>query len=199
MSPNFEQCYHFTVSKEGRWSDRPKSVDPGGKTMRGLTLKAYSEWLGRKATPTELRNISEAVHKRVFHDMYWVKAGCDKMILPVAAVVFDTAIHSGPYRAVRILQESLNHYRKKYGFEPIKVDGVMGSKTSSAVNSAASFNLAIDMVIRRLAFMTSLSNWHANSRGWAKQRIHDLWRFVEECHEHVRREDAEFERKRLAS
>ena len=189
MTDWFKLCYDWTVLKEGGWSDRSLVDDPGGKTMRGLTLKTYSAYLGRRATPTELRNISSTEHAKVFRQLFWKKCRCEKMIGPVAAAVFDTAIHSGEYRAIRILQEALKHYG-----HDIEVDGEIGSETLSALNATASQNLAIEMIIRRARFMTSLSNWHSNSRGWINNRIVGLWRHVENCNRIVIENDIAYER-----
>ena len=73
----FEVCLPRILEHEGGWSDHPS--DPGGATMKGVTLETYSNWLGKKATKDELRNIPSSHLNTIYRDNYWKTAACDKL------------------------------------------------------------------------------------------------------------------------
>lgn len=71
MKDNFEACLVEVLKHEGGWADHPK--DPGGATMKGVTIGTYSTWLGRQATKDELRNIPDEHLRQIYKAWYWDK------------------------------------------------------------------------------------------------------------------------------
>ena len=101
----FSKVLSNTLHHEGLWSD--DSRDPGGATMKGVTLRTYSDWLGRQATKDELRKIPDDHLEAIYRKGYWDKIKGDELaaISPgLAACVFDFAVNSGPGRAAKALQ-----------------------------------------------------------------------------------------------
>ena len=45
MIDNFEYCLSVVLENEGGWSDHPR--DPGGATMKGVTLKTFRAYFGQ--------------------------------------------------------------------------------------------------------------------------------------------------------
>ena len=102
---HFPKILSNTLHHEGSWSDHVK--DPGGATMKGITLKTYSDYLGRPAMKDELRRIPDDHLEAIYRKGYWDKVRGDELaaISPgLAAAVFDFAVNSGPGRAAKALQ-----------------------------------------------------------------------------------------------
>lgn len=102
---HFPKILAMTLHHEGGWSDHVK--DPGGATMKGITMKTYSDFLGRPAMKDELRRIPDDHLEAIYRRGYWDKVRGDELaaISPgLAAVVFDFAVNSGPGRAAKALQ-----------------------------------------------------------------------------------------------
>lgn len=57
MDRNFRRALPLVLKHEGGWADHPK--DPGGATMKGVTLATFRRYVKADATKTDLRNISE--------------------------------------------------------------------------------------------------------------------------------------------
>ena len=71
METNFKNSLSRVLHHEGGWADHPK--DPGGATMKGVTLKVYREHFGEGKTKDELRNISESELEQIYKSGYWNK------------------------------------------------------------------------------------------------------------------------------
>ena len=102
MKTNFEECLKFVLHHEGLWADDPH--DPGGATMKGVTIGVYKEYMGRDVTKDELRNIPQEHLLNIYKTRYWDKAKCDELSSGLDLVVFDLAVNGGVGRAARILQ-----------------------------------------------------------------------------------------------
>jgi lysozyme family protein len=149
----------FSDEVEGGWSDRPKNEDPGGKTMRGITLGCYSDFLGRAATPEELRQITEEKAREIAITMFWNPVSGDFLPGGVDVLAADFAFHSHWTRAAKELQELVG----------VKVDGFVGPNTISAVRRHNQRDLVLRYYDARMDFMEGLPNWEANARGWRKR------------------------------
>ena len=83
-SGNFEKCKSLTAVSEGGWSDHPS--DPGGATMKGVTLRTYAAWrkLHGQPEPTkaDLKVISDDEVSAIFKAQYWDAARCDLRKIP---------------------------------------------------------------------------------------------------------------------
>lgn len=123
MKENFKPSLAFTLKQEGGWSDHPS--DPGGATMKGVTLKTYSEYLKRPATRENLRGIPDIHLEDIYRTMYWDKVCGDALPRGIDLCVFDFAVNSGPGRAVKVLQTLCK----------TKPDGVIGPMTIKAINN----------------------------------------------------------------
>ena len=60
----FRRCHDVTKTWEGGWSDHP--VDPGGKTMYGVTEAVYHAWLRQHGNPLRpVRQITAAEAEQI--------------------------------------------------------------------------------------------------------------------------------------
>jgi lysozyme family protein len=139
MESNFQRSLAVTLQYEGGWSD--DSRDPGGATMRGVTLATYRRW-HPSATKADLRAISRDNLEAIYRQDFWHPINGDGLAAGVDLAVFDSAVNSGPARAKQWLMASLG-----------------GSSVDTVKRICA----------KRLGFMQSLAIWKSFGRGWARR------------------------------
>jgi lysozyme family protein len=157
MKDNFEPCLKFVLHHEGLWSDDPR--DPGGATMKGVTLAVYREYLGRDASKDELKNIPDSHLHDLYRSRYWNKARCDELAPGVDLVVFDLAVNGGTGRAAKILQKCVGAVE----------DGVIGPKTMAAVADVPAKQMIIRFSEQRRMFYKSLKAFETFGKGWLRR------------------------------
>ena len=154
MKDNFERCLSETLKHEGGWADHPS--DPGGATMKGVTIGTFAGFKGRKVSKAELRAITDVDLRAIYRRGYWDKVRADDLPAGLDMVAFDGAVNSGPARGARWLQEALG----------VTADGKVGPETL-AFARAANVTLAIDRACdARLMFLQRLAIWPTFSKGW---------------------------------
>jgi lysozyme family protein len=138
MMADFLTSFKITNRNEGGYANNPH--DKGGETYMGISRKNWPLWHGWNIIDTEksqfgLNGINEALSQnnslqQLVHDFYkhnfwdvnkldWIK---DQQI---ANNVYDFGVNSGTNRAADYLQQCVH----------TAIDGIIGSKTISAVNS----------------------------------------------------------------
>jgi lysozyme family protein len=157
VKQNFEASLAHVLKHEGGWADHP--ADPGGATMKGVTLKTYSDWLGRQATKDELRNIPAEHLRTIYKARFWDAVRGDELPSGVDYVVFDMAVNSGPGRAARMLQAAV-------GATP---DGSIGPKTLAAVNAQDPATLIATFQRNRQHFLEALPTFGTFGKGWTRR------------------------------
>lgn len=157
MKQNFEASLEHVLKHEGGWADHP--ADPGGATMKGVTLATYSDWLGRPASKDELRNISDAHLQEIYKKRYWDAVCGDDLPAGVDYVVFDMAVNSGPGRAAKMLQASV-------GATP---DGAIGPKTLAIVKEQDADALIGIFQRKRQHFLEALPTFATFGKGWTRR------------------------------
>lgn len=139
MQQNFEASLAVTLAYEGGWSDHPK--DPGGATMRGITLATFRRFNPR-ATKADLRAISDDDVARIYRHDYWKVVHGDTLAAGVDLATFDAAVNSGPARARKWLLASI------------------GGAAPDTVKK---------LCAKRLGFMRSLAIWSTFGKGWSRR------------------------------
>lgn len=160
MKDNFAACLAATLSHEGGWADHPS--DPGGATMRGITLATYRQYRPG-ATKADLRAITDAEVRTIYRRGYWDVVRGDDLPPGLDLVAFDAAANSGPSRGAQWLQMALG----------VAADGVVGPKTLAAAEAADptwTIPTACDM---RMTFLRRLPTWGEFGRGW-QIRVDDI-------------------------
>ena len=157
MKANYEFSLAQVLKHEGGWSDHPR--DPGGATMKGVTLKTYSDWLGRQATKDELRNIPDSHLSTIYKTRFWDAVRGDDLPAGVDFAVFDMAVNSGPGRAARLLQAAVG----------ATTDGSIGPKTLAVVR-AQNVELLINRYQKdRQHFLEALPTFDTFGKGWTRR------------------------------
>jgi lysozyme family protein len=154
---NFNNALAQTLTYEGGWANNAN--DPGGATMRGITLRTYAKWLGRHVTKDELRGIPIAHVRAIYAEDYWHTVRGDELPTGVDLAVFDAAVNSGPKQAILWLQRAVG----------VEDDGVIGPKTISAVNEAEPDDIIRSVCGQRLHMLKSLRTWTYFWRGWSSR------------------------------
>lgn len=158
---NFENCLSRVLQYEGLWADHP--ADPGGATMKGVTIGTFAQFKGRKVTKEELRNISDADLRAIYRRKYWDVVRGDDLPAGLDLVAFDAAVNSGPSRGARWLQYALGVHQ----------DGKVGPVTIAAAQ-AANVSHSIDYACNvRLDFLRRLKTWPTFGKGWSR-RVSDV-------------------------
>jgi lysozyme family protein len=157
VKQNFEASLAHVLKHEGGWADHP--ADPGGATMKGVTLKTYSDWLSRQATKDELRNIPAEHLRTIYKARFWDAVRGDELPSGLDYVVFDMAVNSGPGRAARMLQAAV-------GVTP---DGSIGPKTLAAVNAQDPSTLIATFQRNRQHFLEDLPTFGTFGKGWTRR------------------------------
>lgn len=102
------RCLAFVLRWEGGWADNP--ADPGGATMKGITIGTYTRWRAAHGQPAptkdDLRNISDAEVEQIYREWYWQASGADKLAWPLCLAHFNLAVNGGVERARQMLDAS---------------------------------------------------------------------------------------------
>lgn len=154
MKSNFSDCLDFVLQWEGGWADHP--ADPGGATMKGITHRTYSQYLGRTVSKDELRNIPQAHVEAIYRRDYWDAVRGDELPSGLDLVAFDAAVNSGVSRGAKWLQAALN----------VPNDGKVGTVTLAAAGKADAQGVIGSATDIRLAFLKGLRTWPTFGRGW---------------------------------
>ncbi len=161
MKSNFDLWLRKVLQHEGGWADHPN--DPGGATMRGVTIGTFAQFKGRKVTKDELRNISDADLRAIYRRKYWDVIRGDDLPFGVDYATFDAAVNSGPSRGARWLQQSL----------AVEPDGKVGPITVDAAAKANPRDVIERSTAARLSFLRMLKTWPTFGRGW-QRRVDDV-------------------------
>lgn len=145
----FDQVFDRLIDHEGGYVNDPQ--DPGGETNWGISKRSYPN--------LDIKNITRDEAKAIYFVDYWKRSGADKYDAAIGYQVFDAAVNSGIENSVRFLQRAVD----------VADDGHVGPITLSAINKMSVTDVISRFNAERLEFMTKLSNWEHNSRGWARR------------------------------
>jgi len=121
--------------------------DLGGATMCGVTLTTYAAYCKRKGYPSptveRLKSIRFADWLGVLKTMFWDKWKADSIVnQSIAEMLVDWVWASGAY-GVKLPQKVLG----------VKIDGIVGNATLSAVNSQDPATLFAKLKTERIAYI----------------------------------------------
>jgi lysozyme family protein len=127
---DIEAMVENILAHEGGFVNDPD--DPGGATNYGITLRTYSQWLGRPASVAEVHAMTIDTAKEIYLANYYYGPRINGFPEPIQPQVFDCAVNHGPRRAIKFVQTVCN----LAGFGPLVVDGVNGPVTMDAAAKA---------------------------------------------------------------
>lgn len=161
MDRNFQRALSLVLKHEGGWSDHP--ADPGGATMKGVTLANFRRYVEPKATKDDLRKITDAQVAAVYRRFYWDAVHGAELPDGVDYAVFDFAVNSGPARAAKYLQAVVG----------VVEDGRIGPATLKAVRAKMHATIIHELCDKRVAFLQRLKAWPTFKNGWTA-RVKDV-------------------------
>lgn len=158
MRSNFQRALEITLNYEGGWSDHPD--DPGGATMKGVTLKTYSDHIGRAASKDELKEISDEEIQAIYRGNFWNLVRADDVPSGVDLAMFDFAVNSGPKRAILTAQSIVF----------AEQDGVFGPQTLKKlwewIATYGSESFVKEYCKARGEFLRGLATFGTFGKGW---------------------------------
>jgi len=157
MKSNFKSSLSHVLVHEGGWANHPK--DPGGATMKGVTLITFRRHFGKDKTKSDLRNITDEQLEKIYRKGYWDKCHCDDLPSGLDYAVFDAAVNSGSRRSAKWLQWSIGAV----------ADGHIGDKTIATLRGCDAVGLCRSVTGARLAFLQKLRTWATFGGGWGKR------------------------------
>lgn len=138
-----DKLLHAIVEREGGLSDHPD--DTGGITNHGISLRyAKQKNLDLNGDGTvdeqDIRLVTKDKAVELYREDFYTGPGIDRLPEALQPLMTDFAVNSGPGRAVRELQDTLERQRQTapsiLGDDEIAVDGVIGSNTVDAAERA---------------------------------------------------------------
>jgi len=143
----FEPAVKIILQHEGGFVDHPS--DPGGATNRGITFqlfKQYATSLQLSKTVEALKGLTEDQAKFIYREHFWDKMQGNRFLnQQVANLVFDGFVNMGA-NGIKTFQRAIGAV----------ADGVVGSGTLIAINSAAP-SIAFDQIKeQRIKFYNDL-------------------------------------------
>lgn len=157
---SIEKYIATIIEREGGYVDHP--ADRGGPTKFGITLKTLRDFrMPASTTAKDVEDLSPEEAYQIYKQNYLVKPGIHNIAdYGLQALMLDTAVHSGPGRAIKILQQALG----------IKDDGIIGSVTIQCANALEPSILRRKYLSSRIRYIggiiTSDPTQAVFARGW---------------------------------
>ncbi len=155
---SWDAAIRAVLASEGGYVNHPD--DPGGPTNWGITLSvARRHWKGH-ATADDVRQMPEAVARKIYRERYWNALGCDGLPPGVDYAVFDYGVNSGVGRAGKVLRRVLGLSDRTSNIDEAVFDA---ARTHDAAHLIAA------ICAERLAFLRSLKTFAVFGRGWTRR------------------------------
>ena len=171
MKNNFDKCLHMLLEHEGGYVNNKH--DKGGMTNLGVTKRVYEDWVDRKVTEQEMRDLTPDDVAPIYKKNYWDRVKGDYVYSGVDWCLFDWAVNSGSGRPAKAVQRAV-------GATP---DGVIGKQTVGLIMEKDP-KFIIDYVYTvRQAFYEGLDDYKHFGRGWSRRNtetLHQAMKMVEE-------------------
>lgn len=93
---NFTESMKFILKWEGGYVNHPK--DPGGETKYGISKRAHPD--------LDIANLTVEQALDIYFREYWKASGCQQHPMPFATCVLNTAVMSGPRKAIALAESA---------------------------------------------------------------------------------------------
>lgn len=157
MKENFDKSLALILKHEGLYIDHPQ--DPGGSTMKGITLATFTDFKGRAMSKEELRAISDADVRAIYKSRYWDAVRADELKPGVDLLAFDMAVNKGVGRAAKLMQRAAG----------VTEDGALGPKSMAAINALDAADFIAKVSEARRDFYKSLKTFPTFGKGWLRR------------------------------
>jgi lysozyme family protein len=164
-----EQALKFTFGNEGGYSNDP--ADHGGATNFGIIQRTLDHWNGIHPElnfPADVKNLTMEQAEVIYRADYWRWDGIIDGRIQIK--LFDIAVNAGIQRAVKILQQAVNHIKQT---KWLAEDGMLGSKTEGEANAISPVILLNGICEQQKAFYYAIVARDDSQRkflkGWLKR------------------------------
>jgi type VI secretion system secreted protein VgrG len=128
----FENAIVYVLENEDGYVD--DKDDGGGATNHGITRETLSTWLGRPASPEDVKALTRYDVLPIYQEYFWKPLRCDKITVPpLATIILDAGVLFGVATSALFAQKAAI----ACGAKPTALDGVIGSTTLAAINSTS--------------------------------------------------------------
>ena len=148
---DFNTAFDRLIGHEGGYVNPKPEVDPGGETNWGISKRSYPH--------LNIKSLTREDARAIYRVDFWSRINADELHDGVAFQSFDYAINSGIETAVRHLQRAVG----------VADDGHWGPISRAAAQRQSESDTILRLNAERLEYMTRLSNWFPNSKGWARR------------------------------
>ena len=153
-----EKWLNRIFKHEGEYWDDPV----GGPTKYGISQRSYPH--------LDIKNLSIQEAADIYKKDFLEKIKYERYEDGVAFQLLDFAIHSGVSKSIKTLQKAIG----------VTEDGIAGEETFRRIEELIEPHLIILLLAYRLRYLTNLTNWNENSRGWARRIADNLLYAVED-------------------
>jgi len=154
----FRDCLAFTWLPQN--DGQPYHVtpgDPGGGTAWGVTQHTWAAWAAsHDGMPASVGDATQDDLAQLYQAQFWNAVSGDLLPKPVALMVFDFGVVSGPGMARMHLQSAVG----------VHVDGDIGPATLAAVAAEDVSSMVTQLWLDAGAFYDSLTSEAQFDRGW---------------------------------
>ncbi len=145
--------------------------DRGSATKGGITLATLSAHRGRPCTVAELQALPQSEAEAIYRQRFITGPRFDRVEDELLRwQLVDASVLSGPARVTRWLQEAA-------GILP--ADGILGSKTTAAVNATSAHRLGLRVAALRAEFLGRLIEADRTQAKYAAGWMVRAMRFIE--------------------
>jgi len=154
-----EKGFQRNPKDRGNWTSGKIGVVELKGTKYGVSAASYPH--------LDIENLDLAMAKQIYKIDFWGRAGCDLVPDQIKFDLFDTAIHAGVGRAIRLLQRTVG----------VTDDGIIGPITMRAITDMHPLRLFSRFSGWRLDFLNdNPEQWAEFGRGWAQRIAENLKR-----------------------
>lgn len=158
------------LEREMGYVNNPR--DRGGPTNKGITINTLSDYLGRKATAEDVKNLEEKTARDIYYKKYYKDPGFDFILdRELLGLVVDSAVQHGPMTVIRWLQRICD----------VGQDGILGDVTQEAIESHGSAWLYRRLLAIRIGYYFAIIANNPSQAVFAKGWFNRIRHLIEEA------------------
>jgi len=171
---NFEKALNEVLKDEGGYVKDP--LDNGGETFKGISRRYFPKWEGWDIVDVNHfdERLDDLVSKFYKH-YFWDTLKLDDVQSPfIAEMLFNVGINQGKKVVTKKVQRILG----------VSVDGIIGPKTISALNSVDEGKFVFQFILETIDLYVHIVNTHTNQRkfllGWLNRAMRLYHKYLRE-------------------
>lgn len=179
----FDRAFLEILKVEGETYTN-NSLDRGGPTKYGITLKTFNDFTGVVYDESAIQSLTKETARSIYKTYFWYKLNIDRIGIShprIALVIFDQAVNRGSFGAGRMLQKAINEVS---GSAVVADDGIIGENTLSALSNLDEKKLGLQIFknaqISYIKIVKNNPDQIAFLEGWIR-RTHNILNTLNEA------------------